>query len=151
MIFVTHCYVFQFTKPSLYCCLFVCLFTVGLRPNAGHGLLIHEVSRSHSTTHHSRQDSSGRLICSSQRPLETNNTHNRQTPMPPVGFEPTISASERPQTYAFDCTATGTGQNITTIIFLFINCEMATKKLITHKTQLHCPILLFIIKIFPFA
>ena len=27
---------------------------VALRPNAGHGLLIHEVSRSHTTTHHSR-------------------------------------------------------------------------------------------------
>ena len=25
------------------------------------------------------------------------NTHNRQTSMPPVGFEPTISAGERPQ------------------------------------------------------
>ena len=29
--------------------------------------------------------------------------------MPPVGFEPTISAGERPQTYALDRTATGTG------------------------------------------
>ena len=29
-------------------------FTVALRPNAGHGLLILEVSRSHTTTHHSR-------------------------------------------------------------------------------------------------
>jgi hypothetical protein len=28
--------------------------SVALRPNAGHGLLIHEVSRSHTTTHHSR-------------------------------------------------------------------------------------------------
>ena len=27
---------------------------VALRPNAGHGLLILEVSRSHTTTHHSR-------------------------------------------------------------------------------------------------
>jgi len=34
---------------------------------------------------------------------------NRWTPMPPVGFEPTISASERPQTYASCCAATGTG------------------------------------------
>ena len=30
--------------------------------------------------------------------LTTHNTHNRQTSMPPVGFEPTISAGERPQT-----------------------------------------------------
>ena len=29
--------------------------------------------------------------------------------MPPVGFEPTISASERPQTYTLDRAATGTG------------------------------------------
>ena len=28
--------------------------------------------------------------------------------MPPVGFEPTISAGERPQTYALDRAATGT-------------------------------------------
>ena len=30
--------------------------------------------------------------------------------MPPVGFEPTISAVERPQTYALDRAATGTGE-----------------------------------------
>jgi hypothetical protein len=29
--------------------------------------------------------------------------------MLPVGFEPTISAGERPQTYALDRAATGTG------------------------------------------
>ena len=29
--------------------------------------------------------------------------------MPPVGFEPTISAGERPQIYALDGTATETG------------------------------------------
>ena len=39
--------------------------------------------------------------------LTTCNTRNRQTSMPPpVGLEPTISAGERPQTYALDCTAT---------------------------------------------
>ena len=41
--------------------------------------------------------------------LTTHNTHNRQTSMPPVGFEPTISEGERPQTYALDRAATGTG------------------------------------------
>ena len=35
--------------------------------------------------------------------------------MPPVGFEPTISAGERPQTYAFDRAATGTGAYATYI------------------------------------
>jgi len=32
--------------------------------------------------------------------LTTHNNHNRQISMPPVGFEPTISVGERPQTYA---------------------------------------------------
>ena len=41
----------------------------------------------------------------------THNTHNRQTSIPPVGFEPTISAGERPQTYALDRAAFGTGNN----------------------------------------
>jgi hypothetical protein len=31
--------------------------------------------------------------------------------MPPVGFEPTISAGERPKTYALDGAATGTGSS----------------------------------------
>ena len=39
--------------------------------------------------------------------LTTHNTHNRHTSMPPVGFEPTISAGKRPQ--ALDRVATGTG------------------------------------------
>jgi hypothetical protein len=42
--------------------------------------------------------------------LTTHNTHNRQISMPPVEFKPTISAGERPHTYAFDRAATGTGQ-----------------------------------------
>jgi len=29
--------------------------------------------------------------------------------MPPVGFEPPVSSGERPQTYALDRAATGTG------------------------------------------
>jgi hypothetical protein len=41
--------------------------------------------------------------------LTTHSTHNRQTSMPLVGFEPTISERERPQTYALDRAATGTG------------------------------------------
>jgi len=41
--------------------------------------------------------------------LTTYNTRNRQTSMPPVGSEPTISAGERPQTYALDHAATGIG------------------------------------------
>ena len=52
---------------------------MALRPNAVHGLLILEVSRSHTTTHHIRQDSSGRVIISSQRLLPDNTQHSQQT------------------------------------------------------------------------
>ena len=45
--------------------------------------------------------------------LTTHNTLKRQTSMPPVGFEPTISVSKRPQTYALDRAATGTCRIIT--------------------------------------
>ena len=41
--------------------------------------------------------------------LTTHNTHNRQTSMPPEEFEPTILASDRPQTHALDRAAAGTG------------------------------------------
>ena len=40
--------------------------------------------------------------------------------MPPVGLEPTISAGERPQTYALDRAATGNGYtHATSLNFLF--------------------------------
>jgi len=38
--------------------------------------------------------------------LTTHNTHNRQTSIPPAGFEPAIPASERPHTHALDRAAT---------------------------------------------
>jgi len=56
--------------------------------------------------------------------LTTHNTHNRQTSMPPVGFEPTISAGERPQTYALDNAANGTG--IHTHIYIYIYMHIHT-------------------------
>jgi hypothetical protein len=45
-------------------------------------------------------------------------THNRQTSMPLMGFEPNIAAGERPYTYALDHAATGTG-NILLLLQLF--------------------------------
>jgi len=43
--------------------------------------------------------------------------------MPPVGFEPTISAGERPQTYVLDRAATGNGTyKITRIYSPDIGC-----------------------------
>ena len=45
-------------------------------------------------------------------PLTTHNTYNRRTSGPPVGFEPTISAGERPQTYTLDHATTWTGKTV---------------------------------------
>jgi hypothetical protein len=42
--------------------------------------------------------------------LTTHNIRKRQTSMPPAGFEPTIPASQRPQTHALDHAATGIGR-----------------------------------------
>jgi hypothetical protein len=43
--------------------------------------------------------------------LTTHNTHKRRTSMPPVGFEPAIPTSERPQTHTLDWAATGIGNS----------------------------------------
>jgi len=57
------------------------------------------------------------MISLSQRPLPDNTQHSQQTNIhAPVGFEPTISAGERPQTYALDRAATGTGKTAITVI-----------------------------------
>jgi hypothetical protein len=88
----------------------VCLF-LARQPSAGQGLLIHEVSRSHTTTHHSRKDSSGRVISPSQWPLPDNRQHSQQKNTHSLGGIRThnLSAGERTQTYALDRAATGTG------------------------------------------
>jgi len=52
--------------------------------------------------------------------LTKHNTHNRQTSMPPMGFESTISAGERRQAYALDRAATGTGMNYYLQLLIFI-------------------------------
>jgi hypothetical protein len=55
------------------------------QPPVSQGLLIHEVSRSHTTTHHSLWDSSGRVISPSHRPLPGNTQHSKQTNIHAVG------------------------------------------------------------------
>jgi len=53
------------------------------------------------------------VISLSQRPLPNITQHSQQINIhAPVGFDPTISASERPQTYVLDCAATGIGATI---------------------------------------
>jgi len=69
------------------------------------------------------------VISSSQRPVpdNTHNTHNRQMSMFLVGFELTISVGERPQTYALDGTATGTGrENCSPVYFNLKVCWYQT-------------------------
>ena len=51
----------------------------------------------------------GRLVRLRALYLKTHNSHRRQTSMPQAGFEPTISASEPPQTHTLYRAATGTG------------------------------------------
>ena len=78
-------------------------------PSVGQGLLIPEF-----LDHTQRRPTVGRtpLDEGSARCrdlyLTTHNTHNKQTSLPPVAFEPTISEGERPQTYALHRAATGT-------------------------------------------
>ena len=68
---------------NLYSTLIILIFLFLLSqqppPPVGQGLPIHEVSRLHTTTHHSRQDCSGRVISPSQRPTTDNTQHSQQT------------------------------------------------------------------------
>ena len=78
-------------------------FSVAFRPDFGvWASLSHSLDTPHSVA----------LLWTSDQPdlcLATLDTHNRQTSMTPAGFEPAITASERPQTQALDRAATGIG------------------------------------------
>jgi len=66
-----------------------------LRPNADHGILIHEVSSSHNDAPHSVE-----ILWTSDQ-LTTQNL--QQTIIhAPAGFEPAIPAGQQPQTYGLD-------------------------------------------------
>ena len=47
--------------------------------------------------------------------------------MPRVGFEPTISADERPKTYALDRAATGTGPPVSLVIFITLKYSLTSE------------------------
>ena len=69
--------------------------------------------------------------------LTTHNIHNRQTSMPPVGFEHTISAGERPQTYALDRAATWTGKCATytyTYIYIYSFLHTVSTPIYFHES-----------------
>jgi hypothetical protein len=98
-------------------CLFVCFLGVTTHcgcifhsPVAGFSVL---VIRGFLITHNAAPQSVGLLWTSDQSVTETSTwqhtTLNDRHPCPPVGFEPTISAGERPKTYALDRMATAGG------------------------------------------
>ena len=71
-------------------------------------------THTHTHTHtHERTHALGRALLDGRSTrrrdlyLTIHNTHNRQTSVPPAGFESSIPASERPQTHALDRAATG--------------------------------------------
>jgi len=70
-----------------------CFFGGAQQPPVGQGLLIHEVFRSHTTTQHSRQYSSERVISSSQRTLPDNTRHSQQRDVHAPGVIRTRSLS----------------------------------------------------------
>jgi hypothetical protein len=64
------------------------LFAFGVKPPpplVGHDLLLHEVHRSHTTTYHTRYNSSGRVISSSQRPLPDKTWYSKGTTIHATG------------------------------------------------------------------
>jgi hypothetical protein len=72
-------------------------FLMALRPNAGYGLLFHEVARLHRTIPLDEWSPRRRDLYQA-----THNNYKRQTLMPKAGFELSISGSERQQIYAID-------------------------------------------------
>ena len=79
------------------------LFSEAQKPNSGLGIRIVDVPRLRVRTHTGTHT---RATC---------NEHKRRTSMaiPSAGFEPTIPAIERPQTYSLDLMATGIGLMLT--------------------------------------
>jgi hypothetical protein len=62
------------------------------------------------------------VISPSQRPLPDNTQQSQQTNIhAPVGFEPTISAGERPKTYVLDRAATGIGYSTSYLVKIIIS------------------------------
>jgi len=86
-------------------------FFMARQPLVGHGLLIVSNLHYHAQAHHTREDSSARVIGPSKRPQPENTQHSQETIIhaPPAEFETAIPASERPQTHYLDRAATGIG------------------------------------------
>ena len=113
MLFMQYCITISKTFETVYC-LFVCCWLDS--PQWARGS-----SFTRFLDHTQRRTTVGRTALDERLArhrdlyLTTHNTHNRQTSMLPMGFEPTISAGERPQTYALDRAANGTSLRLYTI------------------------------------
>ena len=70
--------------------------------------------------------------------LTTRNIHNRQTDMPPAGFEPAIPATDRPQTHTSDRAAPGMGT------FTFHSSKWHSFRFCSTKCQ-QCPQVWFLL------
>ena len=86
------------------------VFLLAQQPTVGQGILIHEVFRSHTTTHHSWQDSPVRGISSSQGPPPDNVHHPQKKNMHSSDGIRTHKPSEQEAAdHALDRAATGIG------------------------------------------
>jgi hypothetical protein len=82
------------------------------QPLVGQGPLITMASRSHSDAPHSCRTTLDEWSARHKDPYVTaHNTHKRQIPMPPAGFELTIPTSDWRQTHALHHAATRISQN----------------------------------------
>jgi hypothetical protein len=70
--------------------------------------------------------------------LTTHNTHNRQTSMPPVGFEPPIAARERPYTYALDLRLRPRGQRDRHVHKIWLKIEFVSHLKLQTQVSLGC-------------
>ena len=105
----------------------------------GQGLLNHEVPRFH--THNDVPQPVGLLWTSGQLVPETSTWQNASLKTDihePMGFEPTISTDERPQTYALERGATGTGIFIPSLHKYYKLTLIIQYK--TPLTSINCPV-----------
>jgi hypothetical protein len=80
----------QASKPDIHI-----FFSMTQQPPVGRGLLIIEASRSQ--THHTRHDSSGRVISPTQRPLPDNTQHSHPCPVWIRSRNPSKRAAAEPR------------------------------------------------------
>ena len=106
-------------KDLQFVCLFVCLYCLFHRLCCNNFQEARASSLTRFLNHTQRRTTSVGLLWTSDQLVAETSTWQHTTlttdkyPCPPVGFEPTISESEQPKTYALDRAAIGTGQGLT--------------------------------------